>query len=73
MKTIIKNREQIAKIVNQKLTENNPKKTDIVKNLGISRNTLYKIMQKGGRTETYSIDSFFKICKELGIEIKVEY
>lgn len=71
MKEIIK-RNDIADIVRKKITENDYKKTDIAKQSGLSRNTVYKIIQSGGRFEDYSVDNFLKMCKQINLKVYVE-
>ena len=67
--TEVKNRKKIANIVRKKIKERKVKKTDIVKNTGLSRHTVYKILQQGGREENYSFDSLLIMCKYLDIKV----
>lgn len=65
----VKNRKKIATTIRKKVKEKKVKKTDIVKNTGLSRHTVYKILQQGGREENYSFDSLLTICIYLDIKI----
>ena len=65
----VKDRKRIAKIIRKKIKDKKINKIDICRNTGLSRHTVYKIVQEGGREENYSLDSLFKICKELDIKV----
>ena len=67
--TEVKNRKKIATSLRKKVKERKVKKTDIVKNTGLSRHTVYKILQQGGREENYSFDSLLIMCKYLDIKV----
>ena len=65
----IKNRKKIAITLRKKVKEKKVKKIDIVKNTGLSRHTVYKILQQGGREENYSFDSLIVMCQYLGVKV----
>ena len=65
----IKNRKKIAVTLRKKVKEKKIKKTDIVKNTGLSRHTVYKILQMGGRDENYSFDSLIIMCNFLDLKM----
>ena len=65
----IKNRKKIAATLRKKVKEKKVKKTDIVKDTGLSRHTVYKLLQMGGRDENYSFDSLITMCQYLDLKI----
>jgi DNA-binding Xre family transcriptional regulator len=65
----IKNRKKIAVTLRKKVKEKKVKKTDIVKDTGLSRHTVYKLLQMGGRDENYSFDSLITMCQYLDLKI----
>ena len=65
----IKNRKKIAVTLRKKVKEKKVKKTDIVKDTGLSRHTVYKLLQMGGRDENYSFNSLITMCQYLDLKI----
>lgn len=68
----VKNKEDIAKFLNQVVEEKQLDKVEIVEGTKLSRHIVYKLLQKGGRNENYGIKSLFKMCNFLGVKISVK-
>ena len=69
----VKNKKQIANIIDKKMNKDSYNIVAISKKCDISRNSVYKIRQEGGQTQGYNIDILMKICNELGIKIYLEF
>lgn len=73
MLTEVKNRKQISNVLVKKIDQDNIVKTELVKKCEMSRTSIYQVLQSGGRTYNFNIDSFLKICKGLGVKVYMEY
>lgn len=69
--TNVKNRKKIAAIIKKRMQEKQIKKSDLVKNTGLSRNTIYTVCMQGGKVNSYNVDALFSICKELDLNIYI--
>jgi len=69
----IKNRKQISNTISKKLAKENISKVEMAKQTGLSRNSIYQILQSKGKDQNFSIDNLFKVCKQLGIKLILDF
>lgn len=73
MLTEVKSRKKISEIISKKIDKKGIDKSLLAKKCEISRSTIYQSIQNGKYNKSYSIDTFLKICNELGVKIYIEY
>jgi len=69
----IKNRKQISNTISKAFKKKGISKVQMAKQTGLSRNSIYQILQAKGKDQNFSIDNLLKVCKELGIKIILDF
>lgn len=64
-----KDRIWIARILKNEMALKGITKADLVKKTGLSRGTVYTVLQDGGNDNNYTIDNLLKVARAIGLKV----